>query len=206
VVCENGDLPGEEATVELCAEMVLRRGDPGPVVTNLSTTMGLDEIARRYGREVHRTGIGQAFLTEAALNYGAALAGEGSGGIVFPRLNFAHDSLAAMAHLLDLQSQLRIPLSQFVREELPHYVIRKAQVACPPEKSYSVLETSARPPGRLASERNLEDGLLLRGADRWVHVRVSQTEPMIRIIAEAREAPAADALVREYTTKVRREI
>ncbi len=207
VVCENGDLPGEETTVELCAEMILRRGDPGPVVTNLSTTLGLEDIARRHGRELHRTGIGQAFITEAALNYGAAIAGEGSGGIVFPRLNFAHDGLAAMAHVLDLQAQLEKPLSQFVREELPHYVIRKAQVPCPTERAYTVLEElrEAAAPAWV-TERNLEDGLLLRGAEQWVHVRVSQTEPMIRVIAEAREAEQAEALTQEYTTKVRRAI
>jgi phosphomannomutase len=207
VVCENGDLPGEEATVELCAEMILRRGDPGPVVTNLSTTAGLGDLARRYGRELIRTGIGQAFITEAALNYGAALAGEGSGGIVFPRLNFAHDSLAAMAHILDLLAQIAMPLSAFIAAELPHYTIRKTEVPCPPEKAYSVLEQlrEALQPA-WATERNLEDGLLLRGEGQWVHVRVSQTEPMIRLIAEAREPAAAEALAQEYLTKVRREL
>ena len=207
VVCENGDLPGEETTVEPCAEMILRRGDAGPVVTNLSTTTGLADIARRYGRELIRTRIGQAYITEAALNYGAALAGEGSGGIVFPRLNFAHDSLAAMAHILEMLAGLSVPLSEFVREELPHYAMRKTQVTCPSEKAYTVLEQLREAPlSGWAEERNLEDGLLLRGEGKWVHVRVSQTEPMIRIIAEAREEAAATALAEEYVTKVRREL
>lgn len=207
VVCENGEIPGEETTVELCAEMILRRGDPGAVVTNLSTTEGLADIARRYGREIIRTGIGQAYITEAALNYGAALAGEGSGGIVFPRLNFAHDSLAAMAHVLELLARLTVPISEFIREELPHYAMRKTQVPCPSEQAYTVLEElrEAPLPG-WATERNLDDGLLLRAEGKWVHVRVSQTEPMIRIIAEAREEAEAQALAEEYVTKVRREL
>jgi phosphomannomutase len=136
VVCENGEIPGEEATLGLCTEMILRRGDPGPVVTNLSTSMAIEDIAARYGRPVYRTGIGQAYITEAALNYGAAIAGEGSGGIVFPRLNFAHDSLAAMVHIMDLMAQIDTPLCRFIADHLPHYpmprfpVLRSARTRC----------------------------------------------------------------------------
>jgi phosphomannomutase len=207
VVCENGNSPGEEATLGLCAEMILRRGDPGPVVTNLSTSMAIEEIAARYGRTVHRTGVGQAYITEAALNYGAALAGEGSGGIVFPRLNFAHDSLAAMAHILDLMAQVDTTLCEFVAGHLPHYVMAKAEVACPAEKSYSVLQSVREGPlPAWAQAQNLEDGLLLRGADRWVHVRVSQTEPTVRVIAESKDEGTTAELLREYVTKVRRAV
>jgi phosphomannomutase len=100
-----------------------------------------------------------------------------------------------------------MPLSAFIAAELPHYVIRKTEVPCPPEKAYSVLEQLRQAPQPAwATERNLEDGLLLRGEGQWVHVRVSQTEPMIRLIAEAREAAAAEALAQEYLTKVRREL
>jgi phosphomannomutase len=205
LVSETGEPLGEEATLALCAEMILRRGDPGPVVTNFSTSMMIEEIAARHGRVVHRTGIGQAYITEAALNYGAAIAGEGSGGVVFPRLNFAHDSLAAMAHLLDLLAQVEVPLSGLAAEVLPTYVMRKAQVPSPSERTYAVLERLREEPlPAWAQSQNLEDGLLLRGPDRWVHVRASQTEPAIRVIAESREPETTEALLREYLTKVRR--
>ncbi len=206
-VCETGGIPGEEATLGLCAEMILRRGDPGPVVTNLSTSMAIEEIAAPYGRPVYRTGIGQAYITEAALNYGAAIAGEGSGGIVFPRLNFARDSLAAMAHILDLLAQVDTPLCEFVAQNLPQYAMEKAEVVCPAERSYSVLQRLREEPlPAWADARNLEDGLLLRGPGRWVHIRVSQTEPVVRVIAESKEKEVTEELMREYVTKVRRAV
>lgn len=205
VVCENGEIPGEETTLCLCVEIILRRGDPGPVVTNLSTTMAVEDLAGRYDREVIRTGIGQAYITEAALNYRAAIAGEGSGGIVFPRLNCAHDSLAAMAHILDLMAQINLPLSQFIRENVPCYIMRKAQVACPSEQAYSVLQRLREEPlPDWVVSRSLEDGLLLRGEECWVHVRVSQTEPAIRVIAESGDEETTEQLMREYMNHVRR--
>ena len=136
VVCGDGSTPGEEATVCLAAEAVLRRGDEGPVVTNLSTTRALDDVAARYGREVIHTAIGQAYIAEAAANHGAAVAGEGSGGVVFPRINYAHDSLAAMGYILQLMADSGQALRELA-EQLPVYSMAKMQIACPVASSYS---------------------------------------------------------------------
>ncbi len=205
VVCADGSAPGEEITMCLGTEMILRRGDAGSVVTNLSTTMAVRDIARRYGRQLHTTPIGQAYITESALNYGAAVAGEGSGGVVFPRLNYAHDSLAAMAHILDLLASTGADLHQFIEDNIPRYAMYKEEAACPTEQAYSVLE-AVRDQGLpgWAESRDLQDGVKLIAEDRWVHVRVSQTEPLIRVIAEAKDEPTAAALVREYVSRVRR--
>jgi len=101
IVCEDGHAPGEEMTICVATDMILSRGDAGPVVTNLCTTQAVDDLARAHGRRVIHTGIGQAYISEGALNNRACVAGEGSGGCLFPKLNYANDSLATMAHILE---------------------------------------------------------------------------------------------------------
>ncbi len=204
VVTEEGEAPGEEYTLCLGAEMVLGRGDPGPVVTNLSTTMAVDDVARKYGREVIRTGIGQVFIAESAVNYAAAIAGEGSGGIVFPKINYAHDSIAALGHIVALMAERGQPLSALIAD-IPRYTIVKREVVCPPQRAYSVLEELRRGlEAPWADEINLDDGVKLIGEDRWVHIRVSLTEPRIRVIAEADARGLAMDLADEYVRRTER--
>lgn len=203
VVCGDGSTPGEEATVCLATEAVLRRGDEGPVVTNLCTTRALDDVAARYGREIIHTAIGQAYIAEAAANHGAAVAGEGSGGVVFPRINYAHDSLAAMGYILQLMADSGHSLGELT-EQLPVYSMAKMQIACPVASSYTALERlRARGMPEWATAEDLQDGVKYSNQDQWVHVRVSATEPIIRVIAEARAPDAADALARHYLNEVR---
>ena len=204
IVTETGEAPGEEYTLCLAAEMVLGRGDPGPVVTNLSTTMAIDDIARKYGRKVIRAGVGQVFIAESALNYEAAIAGEGSGGIVFPRINYAHDSIAALAHILNLMAERGQPLSTLVAE-VPKYTIVKREIVCPPQRAYTVLEELRRAlEVPWAEAVDLDDGIKLIGSDRWVHIRVSMTEPRIRVIAEASAEGLAMDLADDYVRLVER--
>jgi phosphomannomutase len=204
IVTEKGEAPGEEYTLCLAADMVLGRGDPGPVVTNLSTTMAVDDIARKHGREVVRTGVGQVFIAETALNYDAAIAGEGSGGIVFPRINYAHDSIAALAHILNLMADRGQPISELIAE-VPKYTIVKREIVCAPQRAYSVLEELRRGlDAPWADDISLDDGVKLTGDDRWVHIRVSMTEPRIRVIAEAAARGLAIDLADEYVRLVER--
>ncbi len=204
IVTEQGEAPGEEYTLCIATEMILSRGDEGPVVTNLSTTMAVDDIAAAHGYEVVRTGVGQVFIAETALNYGASVAGEGSGGIVFPRVNYAHDSIAAVAHIANLIADRGEPVSQLVGE-IPRYHIVKREVPCAPQRAYSVLEELRHTvDAPWADEINLEDGIKMVGEDRWVHVRVSKTEPRIRIITEARARGLAMDLAGTYVRQVER--
>lgn len=206
IVTEEGVAPGEEYTLCLAAEMVLGRGDPGPVVTNLSTTMAVDDVAARHGREVIRTGVGQTFVAEAAVNYDAAIAGEGSGGIVFPRVNYGHDSIAALAHIVNLLAERGRPMSQIIAQ-IPRYHIVKREVRCAPQRAYTVIEELRRDLDESwADELNLDDGVKLIGSDRWVHIRVSMTEPRIRVIAEAAAEGLAIDLADEYLREVTRRL
>ena len=205
IVCEDGEAPGEEMTICLAAEMILSRGDAGPIVTNLCTTKALDDIARAHGgRAVIHTGIGQAYVSEAALNNRACVAGEGSGGCLFPRLNYANDSLATMAHILELIAR-RGSLSQVIGA-IPRYTMAKATIPCPTQYAYSALEdlrALGEPDWADAVCTELSDGIKYCNDDRWVYVRVSATEPLIRVIAEAPDPAEAQALTDEYVTAIR---
>jgi len=205
VVCENGEAPGEEMTICLAAQMILSRGDEGPIVTNLCTTQAVDDIARAHGgRQVIRTGIGQAYVSEAALNNAACVAGEGSGGCLFPRLNYANDSLATMAHILELIAH-RGSLSQVVAA-IPRYTMAKATIPCPTQYAFSALEElreQGEPEWADPARTDLSDGIKYHDDRRWVHVRVSATEPLIRVIAEAPDRAEAQALTDEFVSMVR---
>lgn len=204
VVTETGEAPGEECTICLAVDMILGRGDPGPVVTNLSTTMRVESVADRYGREVIRTKVGQAYVAEAASNHHAAVAGEGSGGIVFPALNYAHDAIAALGHIVELMARRGRKLSELIGDLPPYYMVKR-EVACPPQRSYSVLaELRDDLDGNWIERVDLLDGIKLIGADRWVHIRASITEPRIRVIAEAPGPNLAQDLADSYLRRVTR--
>jgi phosphomannomutase len=205
IVCENGHMPGEEMTICLAAEMILSRGDAGPVVTNLCTTQALDDIARAHdNRPVIHTGIGQAYISEAALNNGACVGGEGSGGCVFPGLNYCNDSLTTMAHVLELIAR-RGPLSKIVKS-LPQYSMVKATVPCPTQFAFSALEAlrmQGEPEWADPALTDLSDGIRYQGDHRWAYVRVSATEPLIRVIAEAPEPEEAKELTDQLLGTIR---
>ena len=206
IVCENGEAPGEEMTICLAAEMILSRGDAGPVVTNLCTTRTLDDIAAAHGnREVIHTGIGQAYISEQALNSRACVAGEGSGGCLFPRLNCANDSLATMAHVLELIAR-RGKLSEVVAS-FPRYHMVKASLPCPTQYAFSALEAlrvQGRPNWADAARTDLTDGIKYEDDQHWVYVRVSATEPLIRVISEAPTPEAARQLTDAFVAEVRK--
>lgn len=206
VVCEDGTAPGEEMTICLATDMILARGDGGPVVVNLCTTSAIEDIAAAHGgREVLRTGIGQAYISEQALNSRACVGGEGSGGCLFPRLNYANDSLAAMGHILQLMAHHE-RLSEIVGH-VPRYHMAKASVPCPTQHAFSALEelrSQGEPDWADPARTDLTDGIKYQDGRRWVYVRVSMTEPLIRIIAEAEQAEEAQRLTQYYVSAIRR--
>ena len=201
IVDENGRYIGEELTLALAASHRLAQGVVGPVVLNLSTSKTTEDVAARFGCPVIRTPVGEIHVVEAIREHSAVLGGEGNGGVIDPRVGFVRDSFAAMALVLDLMAKTGQRLSNLV-DALPRYAMVKDQ--------YPLAGSTADVVGvfdRIASEYSgagvdRRDGLRLDWPDRWVHVRASNTEPIVRVIAEAADAATARALADEIGRRV----
>ena len=198
IVDETGRYIGEELTLALAARRRLEQAR-GPVVINLSTSMTTEVLAREKGCPVFRTPVGEINVVECMIAEKAILGGEGNGGVIDPRVGFVRDSFAGMAMILDLMAESGMPLSRLVAE-LPRFTMVKDQYPLP-EMGIGNASGIAGLWGRIASafpdaRADHRDGLRLEWDDRWVHVRSSNTEPIVRVIAEAVEEPEARELSR----------
>lgn len=191
LVDEQGRFIGEEYTLALATLAVLRRR-PGPVVANLSTSRMVDDIAARHGCRVIRTPVGESHVARAIRAENAVIGGEGNGGVIDPRICLVRDSLSAASLVLQLLAATGKPLSALVAE-LPRYAMIKQKFDCPKERIDAAVAAIAK---AFAGERqNRADGVRIDFADAWVHVRPSNTEPIVRLIAEAPTEAAAGALL-----------
>lgn len=197
IVDETGRYIGEELTLALAASHRLVQ-QPGPVVLNLSTSQVTESIAQALGCPVHRTPVGEIHVVNAMRAEKAVLGGEGNGGVIDPRVGFVRDSFVGMALVLDLLAGTGRPLSHLV-DDLPRFAMIKDQYPLAgsggPDAVAALWDriSGAFPeatPNRL-------DGLRLDWGDRWVHVRASNTEPIVRVIAEAATADEARKLARD---------
>lgn len=192
VVDERGTYIGEEYTLALCALHKLKEGES--VATNLSTSRMVDDIAARVGGTVIRTAVGEANVTAGMREHNAMLGGEGNGGIIDARVSQVRDSLIGMAYLCEMLAQRKQSLSEIVSEQ-PAYTIVKDKADVDPDVLAAMPEKMA---AAFADQRiDSSDGVRVDWDDRWVHVRPSNTEPIIRVIAEAGEASQAEALVKQ---------
>jgi phosphomannomutase len=193
IVTELGQPLSEELTLALATRIRLAQS-PGTVVTNVSTTGAIDQIATLYGAVVVRTQVGQTYISEGMIEHKAVLGGEGSGGVTVPELHLTHDSAAAVGLILGGLALTDQRVSQVIHE-LPHLTMLKHNLQVEPNRLYSVLQNF-----RLAIERDqlkydLTDGIRVVLPKGWIHVRASNTESLIRIIVEAGEAPEAHDLL-----------
>jgi phosphomannomutase len=197
LVDETGRYIGEELTLALSASRRLAQVR-GPVVMNLSTSRVTEELALGLGCPVHRTPVGEIHVVERMRAERAVLGGEGNGGVIDPRVGFVRDSFVAMALVLDLLAATGEPLSQLV-DRLPRYAMVKDQYplasASRPEAVAALWDRITEAYSEARADRR--DGLRLEWADRWVHVRASNTEPIVRVIAEAADRETARALADE---------
>ena len=199
VVDETGRYLGEENTLALVAEHVLAT-KKGPVVVNCSTSRAIQDLAERNGCPFYRSKVGEANVVAVMKQRRAVLGGEGNGGVIDPRVGYVRDSMIGMALILELLAQHPEPLSH-VAGRLPVYVIVKDKIACTAE-GVSAFYRALR--GRFAdATEDRTDGLRLDWPDRWLHVRPSNTEPIVRIIAEGPDEQSATALCREAREMMR---
>jgi phosphomannomutase len=199
IVDETGRYIGEELTLALAA--VRRLGQAkGTIALNLSTSRVTEELARRAGCAVVRTPVGEINVVERMLSEHALLAGEGNGGVIDPRVGYVRDSFVAMALVLDLMAATGETTSDLVRQ-LPRFFMVKEQYPLAESSSNELAGSSqvawlwdriaAGCPDASADRR---DGLRLDWHDRWVHMRASNTEPIVRVIAEAADGASAREL------------
>jgi phosphomannomutase len=193
VIDDSGRYLGEEYTLAMCVDHVLRR-EVGPIVTNCSTSRMTEDLAHRYQAPFYRSAVGEANVTAVMRERNAILGGEGNGGVIDPRVGYVRDSFVGMALLLDAMASREMPIGKLA-DELPRYAIEKTKIDVPPHKVASALE---------ALERHFHDatidhmdGLRLDWPGKWLLVRASNTEPVVRAIAEAASAEEARHLCEE---------
>jgi phosphomannomutase len=205
IVDETGAPIGEDYTLAFAVRSVLGNGERGTgkgatVVCNLSTSLVVEDAARECGADVVRTPVGEVHVARAILRLGAAIGGEGNGGVMYPALHTGRDAPVAAALLLALLARDGKRVSELV-SAAPRYVIVKAKA----ERGTGNAEQGLEMASVYAALRkrfpdasvDTQDGLRLAWRDRWLHVRPSNTEPIIRLIAEAPSAAAARDLVHE---------
>jgi phosphomannomutase len=193
LVTEDGEMLSEEATLAVCAEIQLGR-ETGTVVTNVSTSGAVDTIAARHGATVVRTPVGQAFVSEAMIESRAVIGGEGSGGVVVPRVQLSHDSAAAIGLILEHLARTGQRMSELAAG-LPRLTMIKHNFAVEPNRIYSLMQRAYDELEREGVEYDETDGIKIARPGGWVHIRVSNTESMIRVIAESEDPTRAQELL-----------
>jgi len=189
IVSDHGEPVGEEYTLVLAASLLLERTQ-GPIVVNLSTSRMIEDIARMRGVPLFRTKVGEVNVAEGMVRHAAVIGGEGNGGVIHPKLHYMRDSFIAMAMTLELLARRRQPLSQII-ESLPRYVMVKRSVHCPQDQIAGALSRARTLFAGLPLD--LQDGIRIVLPDGWVHVRGSNTEPVLRVIVEAPTVEQAEA-------------
>lgn len=199
IVDNRGRYIGEELTLALAADFVLARR-PGPFVVNGSTSRVNADIAGRHGCAFHRSYVGEAHVVAKMRAEQAVLGGEGNGGVIEPEVGYVRDSFVSIAYVLAGLAGRGVTLAEWV-DALPRYAIVKDKLSCPREQvAAACAALRAGYPDAAPTEG---DGLRLDWADRWVQVRASNTEPILRVIAEAPDETAAAELCRQAMERIR---
>jgi phosphomannomutase len=168
---------------------------------NLSTTRAVDDIARRYGARSVRTPVGEINVARKMKAIGAVIGGEGSGGVIFPGLHYGRDAMVGIALVLQALAEHGGTLSA-LKATLPRYAIAKGKMeirGMAPDQVLRTMQDRHAASGKV----NTDDGVKIDFPDSWVHLRKSNTEPIIRIIGEAESAEAAQALVHRFQDEIR---
>lgn len=189
LIDDQGVYVGEEFTLALAVDHVLRK-TPGPIVTNCSTSRMAQDLAEQAGVRFLRSKVGEANVTELMIEQNAVFGGEGNGGPIDPRVGYVRDSFVGMALTLDRMAATGKTLRALI-DALPQYAIHKTKV---PLAAAQMAEAMNRLESHFSNaQADRLDGLRLDWPDRWLLVRASNTEPIVRLIAEAKDAATAEA-------------
>jgi len=198
LVMEDGRYLSEELTQVLAADF-LWRFRSGPFVTNLSSSRAIEDVARRYGNVVYRSAVGEINVVKKMQAVDAVLGGEGNGGVILPDLHYGRDALIGIAMILQHLANEKTPFSVLC-DRLPRYAITKNKMQIQEVDPDAVLGLIAQ---RYSNERiDLSDGVKIDFDKSWVHLRKSNTEPILRIYTEAETEEAAQDLGRRFMDEI----
>jgi phosphomannomutase len=198
LVQNDGRFFGEELTQVLAAEFMWARKS-GPFVTNLSSSRAVEDVASKYGQTVHRSAVGEINVVEKMKEVDAILGGEGNGGVIVPDLHYGRDALVGIAITLQLLADRDTTLSE-VRSQLPTYVMAKNKVSVDgldPEVVLAEIQEESQ-----SLRMTAGDGVKIDFDEGWVHMRKSNTEPIIRVYSEAATVEKAKQLADRYVERI----
>ena len=190
IVNERGEAIGEEYTLALAADFVFGKTG-GPAAVNLSTSRMIDDAAARHGTTVFRAPVGEINVVEAMREHNAAVGGEGNGGIILPELHYGRDAVLGIALILQLMAEREKTVSTLAGEFRRYVMIKE-------KKELKEKGTWAEPVKNAFRSENMDfrDGVKVVFPSSWVHIRESNTEPVIRVIAEAPEEAETKSLMK----------
>jgi phosphomannomutase len=198
IVDENGTYIGEEYTLALAAKYIFSKKN-GTAATNLSTSRMIDDIAQKAGGQVIRTAVGEANVAAAMLEHNCIIGGEGNGGVIDLRVSPVRDSLVGMVLVLQLMAETRKTVSRLV-SEIGSYYMSKDKFAAEPEQAKKILDSAKKT--FADATVTATDGYRFDFNDgSWVHLRASNTEPVMRVIVEAKDQPTAQKYINIIRTK-----
>lgn len=194
IVCENGDMFGEEYTLVSVADYVLSH-TPGNTVSNMSSTRALSDVTRSHGGSYSASAVGEVNVTTEMKATQAVIGGEGNGGVIYPESHYGRDALVGIALFLSSLAHKGCTVSE-LRKTFPNYFISKNRIELTPDIDVDKVLSHAKEVFK--NERlNDKDGVKIDFADGWVHLRKSNTEPIIRVYSEAATMEEANALAQK---------
>lgn len=200
IVCENGEMFGEEYTLVAVADYILKH-KPGCTVSNLSSTRALKDITVMAGEKYFSSAVGEVNVVEMMKEKNAVIGGEGNGGIIYPELHYGRDALVGIALFLSHLATYGKTCSM-LKKEYPEYHISKNKITLTPDVNVPVILKEISEIYK-DKPQNTTDGLKIEFKNDWVHLRPSNTEPVIRIYAESETPTAADALAKKMISDIK---
>ena len=197
---ENGEMFGEEYTLVACADYVLSQ-TPGNTVSNMSSTRALSDVTAKHGGQYEASAVGEVNVVELMKKNNAIIGGEGNGGIIYPELHYGRDALVGVALFLSLLADKKMSVSA-LRASYPNYFMSKKKIELTPNLDVDGILKAME--SKYNGERiTTIDGVKIDFKESWVHLRKSNTEPIIRIYTEAMTADAANSLANKIISEIK---
>jgi len=200
LICEDGAMFGEEFTLVAVADYILQN-TPGATVSNLSSTKALKELTEKAEQNYAASAVGEVNVVTKMKEIDAVIGGEGNGGIIYPELHYGRDALVGIALFLTYLAKSDMPMTR-LRGKYPKYQISKNKISLTPEIDTGAILKDIQEKYKAHNVITI-DGVKIEFEDSWVHLRKSNTEPIIRIYAEAETMSTADNLANKIIDDIR---